>query len=148
MQIFKITKANETGDQESEVSGDGMHGVSVQFFAPHGHAYRPKQGQLSFSFSVDGDEGNAAHMAPQQKVDLKLAEGESAFGNFAAGCYAVFKNDGTIVFKAKKVIVESNIETTGTNKALDFIESKNNKTFVTHLHNGVVPGGGTSGGIV
>jgi hypothetical protein len=148
VQIFKITKADETGDQTSEVSGDGMTGVAVQFFAPHGHAYRPKAGQLSFSFSVDDDEGNAAHIAPQPKFDLGLAEGESAFGNFAAGCYAVFKNDGTIVFKAQKVIFESDVETTGTNKALDFIESTNNKTFVTHLHNDVVPGGGTSGGIV
>jgi hypothetical protein len=148
VQIFKIIKANETGDQESEVSGDGMTGVAVQLFAPHGHAYRPKAGQLSFSFSVDGDEGNAAHIAPQAKVDLKLSEGESAFGNFEAKCYAVFKNDGTIVFKAKKVIFESDVETTGTTKALDFIESTNNKTFVTHLHSGVLPGGGNSGGVI
>lgn len=96
MQIFKIDKANQTVDQASEVSGDGMSGVAVQFFGPWGVAYRPKKGELSYSFAVDGDESNSAHIAPQPKIDIQLEEGESAFGNFEAGCYMIFRNNKTI----------------------------------------------------
>lgn len=146
MELFKITKAAQTSNQEAEVSGDGMTGVAVQFFAPFGMAYFPKAGQLSYSFSVSGDEGNAAHMVPQTQIDLELQPGESAFGNFAAGCYMVFKNDGTINIVGDIAHV-GKIESTGTHKATDFVPtigpSHNN-----HKHTGVVPGVGTSGGIV
>ena len=94
--INQVDKSEQTGKQTSEISGDGKTGVATQLIAPHGMAYRPKAGSLAISLAVGGDPSNTASIAPQGDIALDLAEGEAAFGNFAAGCYMVFRNSGII----------------------------------------------------
>lgn len=158
MQIFKIDKALQTGNQNSEASGDGIKGVSVQLFSPWGSAYRPKAGSISYAFPVGGDLSNSAHITPQPTIKIELAEGESAFGNFEAGSYMIFKNDGSIVLKGK-VLHEGDTEQKGNLKVSGSIEANTvsgssdvlggGKSLKSHTHpqnDGNHYGGGVSTG--
>lgn len=158
MNIFKILIAKIVGDQTSEIGGDGATGIATQFIAPLGFLYRPKSSQLTFGLPIEGDTSNIASICPQPNQNvISLEEGESAVGNFTAGCYMIFKNDGTIIVNAKKIIQTADvdltgninqtglIESTGTHKAEDFL-TNNGKQFLLHTHGGVRAGGDTTGG--
>lgn len=104
MNIGKLGKSDQTGKQTSDFSGDGRDKVTTTMLALFGTAYRAKSGGLICTLPVDGNEGNAFSIAPQPSEGVPdLAEGESAFGNFAAGCFIHFKNDGTVSITATRV---------------------------------------------
>lgn len=104
MNLIEVTKSDATGKQTSEFKGDGRSGVTVTAVAQWGTAYRANAGALGLQSSIDGNDGNSTAMIPQTPDGVPdLAEGESAFGNFAAGCFIHFKNDGTVSITATRV---------------------------------------------
>ena len=94
--IAKVDESKQSGDQNTLVSGEGKVGVAAQCLAQVGTAYRPKKGALAVSLAVAGNSGNSAIIPLETSKKVVLAEGESAFGNFDAGCYMIFRNDGSI----------------------------------------------------
>ena len=148
MNIGKIDKPSQSGKQDAEFSGDGRSGVVATFLAQHGTAYHPKKGALMVSMPIEGNDGNSFGVAPESNTPT-LAEGESAFGNFAAGCYMVFKNDGTIEIFGN-VKHTGNTEQTGTQQTNGTITATGDitgagKSLSTHTHGGVQTGGGNTG---
>ena len=104
MNIGKLGKSSKTGEQTSDFSGDGRDGVTTTMLASWGHAYRAASGALVCTLPIDGNDGNGFAIAPQTPTGVPdLAEGESAVGNFAAGCFLHFKNDGTASITATRV---------------------------------------------
>ena len=148
MNIGKIDKPSQSGKQDAEFSGDGRTGVVTTFLAQHGTAYHPKKGGLLMSMPIEGNDGNSFAIAPEPSTPT-LAEGESAFGNFAAGCYMIFKNDGTIELVGN-IKHNGNNEQTGTYQTTGTITAQGNvtgagKSLASHTHGGVQTGGGNTG---
>ena len=156
--IAKIDESKQSGDQNTLVSGDGKVGVAAQCLAQVGTAYRPKKGALAVSLAVAGNSGNSAIIPLETSKKVVLAEGESAFGNFEAGCYMIFRNDGSIQtfgdWKHKgNVSVNGNLTVTGdltvTGQTQSDTMSASSATidgigFSTHKHSN--PEGGNTGG--
>jgi hypothetical protein len=156
--IAKIDESKQSGDQNTLVSGDGKVGVAAQCLAQVGTAYRPKKGALAVSLAVAGNSGNSAIIPLETSKKVVLAEGESAFGNFEAGCYMIFRNDGSIQsfgdWKHKgNVSVNGNLTVTGdltvTGQTQSETISASSATidgigFSNHKHSN--PEGGNTGG--
>lgn len=142
MNIGKIDKPAQSGKQNAEFSGDGRTGVVTTFIAQHGTAYHPKKSSLMVSMPIEGNDGNGFGLAPESSPPV-LAEGESAFGNFSAGCYMIFKNDGTIELLGN-VKHAGNTAQTGAITATGDITGAG-KSLSTHTHGGVQAGGDSTG---
>ena len=142
MNIGKIDKPAQSGKQNAEFSGDGRTGVVTTFMAQHGTSYHPKKSALMVSMPIEGNDGNGFGIAPESSPPT-LAEGESAFGNFAAGCYLVFKNDGTIELFGN-IVQDGSTQLTGTITSAGDITGAG-ISLSTHTHGGVQTGGGSTG---
>ena len=152
MNLGKLEKTAISGEQSAEFSGDGRAGVVTTFLAQHGTAYHPKGGSLIVTMPIEGNDGNSFSVAPETKAP-KLAEGESAFGNFACGAYMIFRNSG-IVEVVGNIQHTGNQTTSGTITAQSVVAQLVNAAvnviiaglgMKNHKHDGGTIGSGTTG---